>query len=160
LREIEVDTVESGPLNECHLLSWALFDHDIGSGRGRQVDGGARCSNEELDAVVLGGNGQLVRANLVGSIAISCHAVCANNDCSNVLRGSSETEQGGRHGVSDQGRRNLVVHQLKCSQTRALVVGPCLSAEGMLQGTVGVKRANNAEGCAVSCSGERAEQSQ
>ena len=156
LREIQVDAVVPGALDESHLLPGTLLDDNVRSGGCREVDGCAGCRDEELDAVVLCGDCQLVRADLVGRVTVRCHAVCAYDDGGDVLGGASETEQSGRHGVRDQGRRDLVVHQLESGQARALVVRSGFGAEGVLQGAVGVKRANNTEGCTVPGSGERA----
>ena len=160
LREIKVNAVVPGALDESHFLSGTLLDHNVGSGGGGEVDGGAGCSDEELDTMVLCGDGQLVCANLVGRVAVCSYAVCAYDDGGDVFGRTPEAEESRRHGVGDQRGRDLVVHQLERGQARALVVRPGLSAEGMLQRSVGVKRANHAEGCTVTGGGERAGQTQ
>jgi hypothetical protein len=156
LRKVQINAVVPGTLDESHLLSGTLLDHDVGSGGGGEVDGGARRRYEELDAVVLRGDGQLVGADLVGRVTVCCHAVRAYDDGGDVLGGSSQTEESGSHGVRDQRRRDLVVHQLERGQARALVVRPGLGAEGVLQRAVGVKRSDHTEGCTVTGGGERA----
>lgn len=55
-----------------------LFDADVGTGRGVQIDGGGGGADVEGDAVVFGEDGDAGGADLVGNVAVGGDAVTAD----------------------------------------------------------------------------------
>lgn len=62
------------------FLGRALFDADIRTGGGVQIDGGGGGADVEGDAVVFGEDGDAGGADLVGCVAVGSDAVAADKD--------------------------------------------------------------------------------
>ena len=67
------------PRNRRTSSAVALLDDDVGAGRRVGVEAGARSGDVERDAVAVGEHGQLVRADLVGGVAVRGDAVAADD---------------------------------------------------------------------------------
>ena len=60
------------------FLGGALLNMDVGTGGGREVDGGGGGADVEGDAVVFGEDGDAGGADLVGNVAVGGDAVAAD----------------------------------------------------------------------------------
>ena len=60
------------------FLGRTLFDADVSTGGGVQIDGGAGGADVEGDAVVFGEDGDAGGADLVGNVAVGGDAVAAD----------------------------------------------------------------------------------
>ena len=78
---VDVDTFRCHALFVPHVgdfLGRTLFDADVGTGRGVQIDGGGGGADVERDSVVFGEDGDAGGANLVGNVAVGGDAVAAD----------------------------------------------------------------------------------
>jgi hypothetical protein len=100
----------------------ALLDGDGVAGRRSQVDGRPRRSAVKRNAVLLGQDGHVVGADLVGEVAVGGDAVRAHDNGLDL----AGAHQAGGHVVADDGGGNAVGHQLPRREPRALQKGPRL----------------------------------
>lgn len=142
-----LDSLRSDALTEdCGELSLgALLDVDAASVGGVRVEGGGGCGDEEGDAVVLRGDGELEGAHFVRGVSVGGDAISADDDGIYASGG----HQVRRHGVGDESAGQAVLHDLEGRQTSALVVGPRLAGEHVFQTSEGVQRSNHAQSGAV-----------
>lgn len=137
--------LDDGACDLRQLLSLALLNLDAVACCCLEVDAGRRCGHDELDAVLLGEDSQLVRANLVGRVAVADDAVGAHNDGGNVHLGAARAKQRSCHRVGDQRRRDLFVDELKRRQAATLVVRSGLGAERVLEDLLVAERADDTQ---------------
>lgn len=147
--------LDDGAGNLGELLPLAFLDLDVIARHSLEINASRGRGDDELDAVLLRKHGELVSANLVGSVAVANDTVRADDDGGNVALLALGAEQGGGHGISDECAGDLLVDELKGRQAAALVVRPGLGAEGVLQQALAAKGADDAEGGAVAGCGQR-----
>ena len=85
-----------------------MFDFDVGARGRRHVDAGGRRGDDELDAVVPRDDGELVRADLVGRVAVCRYAVCADDHGGDGLVAHERR----CHRIHDQCTGDVFVHEL------------------------------------------------
>lgn len=128
-------------LNVSHLASRSLLDHNLVTGAFAQIDSGARHSDIERHAMVFGQYSQLIRADLVGRVAIGHHSIGAHHNRWDRL---SLMHQQSDHVVTYERRRNLLVDELVGGETRALIVRSRLGAVAVLETSELVETSNDA----------------
>lgn len=123
-----------------HFAIGSFFNDDMIAAWNGQIDGGERRSNVERNPMVLGDNGNLIGANLVGrvsvgsnlrdeellidskaNIGIRSYPISAHNDCGNFSR----SQKGRHHAVQHQSSGQFVVDEFVGRQTGSLVVWSC-----------------------------------
>lgn len=124
---------DDGACNLGEFLLLALLDLDAVSGFRLEVEAGCGGCHDELDAVVLGQDGQLVGADLVGGVSVADHTVGADDDGGDVGLVLLGAEQGGGHRVGDERAGDTLVHELKGCQSASLVVRSGLGAVGVAE---------------------------
>lgn len=62
------------------LLSWTLLDHDVSSALQTQIAGRAGRRHVKRYTVMLGSDGQLIRAHFVGRVAVGNNPVRSDDD--------------------------------------------------------------------------------
>ena len=98
----------------------AFFDRDLVAGRAVQIDGRKRCGDVERDAVAFGEDGDHIRADLIGDVAVCGDAVGADDDGVNAALFHDVAA----HVVGDQRDGNVVLHQFPSGQPRTLQIRP------------------------------------
>ena len=139
----DVDAVRRDALPEHvrDLRRGPVFDDDVGTlARGR-VQGAERRRDEERHVVVLGGDGEVVGADLVGGVAVVGDSIGAHDDGVDFPFGHERR----RRGVADEGAGHLLEGDLVRGEPGALVVGPCFVAVDVFQAVCLAKSADDAE---------------
>ena len=104
------------------FLGRTLFDLDVLSRGGGEVDGRTGCADIEGDAVVLGEDGDAGGADFVRSVSIGGHAVAADEDGVDP----AVFHDGGCHVVADEGDVHAGRAELIRGEARTLEQGTCL----------------------------------
>lgn len=156
-----IPNAEVGPLSNASLLGGhvvsdlsrlALLNLDLIAARRVRVESRRGGSNVERNTVVLGGDGEVVGTNLVGSVTILADAVSADDH--GVHLAAAHEARGG--GVADKGRGHVLLNALVHSEAGALVPRAGLASVHLLKAVGVVKLADNAEGGAVAARREGA----
>ena len=103
------------------FLGGALLNMDVGSGGGREVDGGGGGADVEGDAVVFGENGDAGGADLVRDVAVGSDAVTADKDGVDP----AVLHDGGCHVVADEGDVHAGGTEFVCGEAGALEERTC-----------------------------------
>ena len=135
-----------------HFAGAALFDRDVVSVAGLEVDGGPGRGDVEGNSVLAGEDRDSVSADLVGGIAVGGDAVGPDDHGLDA----SLLHQVGGHVVAQHGGRDVVFHQLPRGQSRALEIGAGFVGEDVDLVALLHGGADDAEGGTVSAGGERA----
>lgn len=145
------------------LLSRTLLDHDVSSALQTQIAGRAGRRHVKRYPVMLGSDGQLIRAHFVGRVAVGNNPVRSDDDsCVRTGTLTSDTPDTHttlkpmhstcvtcdallphgerRHAVCDEGGREPLGHGLVRRQPGALVVGPGLCTVQTLQAAQRMQR--------------------
>ncbi|KAL7352559.1 hypothetical protein ACKS0A_01636 [Histoplasma ohiense] len=130
------------PPNPGDLLLGPFLNNDIRTGLRIHIDGRPRRRDEELDSVVFRQHGQAVCPDLVGRVAVGGHTVCSDDygAYAHTLSWACALarEEGRGHVVCDEGGGDIVVDELECGETGALVVRAGFCAVGTREGPSGV----------------------
>ena len=124
-RVIDLYTVCGHALLVPHVgdfLGRTLFDLDVASRGGGEVDGGTGGADVEGDAVVLGEDGDAGGADFVRCISIGGNAVTADEDSVDP----AVFHDGGCHVVADEGDVHACRTEFVCGEARTLEQGTCL----------------------------------
>ena len=103
------------------FLGGALLNMDVGSGGGREVNGGGGGADVEGDAVVFGENGDAGGADLVRDVAVGSDAVTADEDGVDP----AVLHDGGCHVVADEGDVHAGGTEFVCGEAGALEERTC-----------------------------------
>lgn len=132
--------------NMRHLPIRPLLDRDPISAGDAQIDGGKWSGYVKWHLVMMRDHCDLISSNLIGSVAIRGHAICAHNDGRHI----SGFEEIRDHAVQDQSGWKFVVDQLESGEASALVVGPRFCAVNVLQTFQLVELSDHSQRCSIS----------
>ena len=104
------------------FLGRTLFDLDVLSRGGGEVDGRTGCTDIEGDAVVFGEDGDAGGADFVRHVSIGGNAVAADEDGVDP----AVFHDGGCHVVADEGDVHAGRTEFVCGEARTLEQGACL----------------------------------
>ena len=137
--------------NRRHLGGRPLFNRNLRPRRRIQIDRRPRCRHDKSNIVELGQNRKPVRADLVGRVAISGHAVGAHDDAEDVFRVPLPIQERAGHGVGDEGSGDVVVQEFVAGEAGALVVRSRFGVVDSVEDVEGAEVTDDAEGGAVAC---------
>src|SRR5215467_2185932 len=109
---------DSDSLDLRDFIGRAFFDRDVVARGNRKVEGGNGCGDIERDVMLFGKDSNLIRANFVGSVSISCNPICTRNDSAKL----SGLQEVAHHIVCDERERNIAAIEFPGGEARTLKI--------------------------------------